>query len=734
MAELSPDALPNALALLATSYERDGCPIQTIHCLQALVNCQLPPDFEAKARMHLGRVLLEHTYNFREALSHLLRAQILAKSLIGNYCLKYEIQDRIATCYHYIGQDALELQAYTALSEPPKSIRNSSEGPIVCGWVCRLAQRAAALHASCGRHDQAVQVAKEGLAFTEANGLRDQKLVLLLVLLQIYLEQWDHAAVDSVLECLRAALADETSPAAAGGSCGVIGGEGALDPFLKSHLMLHMNLLKVLYMLRRGEVAKIVKGEQQQPPPPPPPPQQEQQAGGGGAAAAAAAAAAAPEPAGPSSPEQPPPGLLHTLEICMDQIKQQQKEQSPGQQQGVRAPYILSGLSSLEPLLCLVGAIALRNGSSRPRLIKKYLQRGLSCVSELTAASGIGPGTRESDLPMQCLEQAGVALRLQSLLLQCKAQVALSKAQLRVAREDLLTCQQMQECFPNMLSGLLAGTHLLTGQYCVATGEMHAAAAHFEFARLNAPSRPAAALAAVLEAEVHLSTPIQQHGEQQQQQEAQEGSGTPVVMGDVARALAALGPFYTVQSGSTPAASAGAAGGSMTGGAGGGAGSGGRGSLRGVLGHMEDVACKLASAACLAQQGELGTAFQLLSSVLKVALRRLDHHQLTCAILNHMALIYLRQQPQQGSRIDIHSATEMARSSLSLSQQERDLWAQNQAMRTMSCIAKLKGEDNQVGGKSTADQEQKITAAVMDALADSGRHGYAVGWGLRAMG
>ncbi|GIL56791.1 hypothetical protein Vafri_12096 [Volvox africanus] len=283
-----------------------------------------------------------------------------------------------------------------------------------------------------------------------------------------------------------------------------------------------------------------------------------------------------------------------------------------------------------------------------------------------------------------------------------------------------------------MLSGLLAGTHLLTGQYCVATGEMHAAAAHFEFARLNAPSRPAAALAAVLEAEVHLSTPPLQHGEQQQaeqqQQGAQEGSGTPVVMGDVARALAALGPFYTVQGG-TPAASTSAAGSSMSGGAG----SGGSESLPGVLGHLEDVACKLASATCLAQQGELGTAFQLLSSVLKVALRRVDHHQLTCAILNHMALIYLRQQPQQGSRIDIHSAKEMARSSLSLSQQERDLWAENQAMRTMSRIAKLKGENDQAGSRSTAEPEQRITVAVMDALSDSGRHGYAVGWGLRAM-
>ncbi|GFR44019.1 hypothetical protein Agub_g5174, partial [Astrephomene gubernaculifera] len=124
---MSAPNLPDALAILATSYDRDGFPIQAIHCLQALVKQQLPPDFEAKARLHLGRLLLEHTYNFKEASSHLLRAQMLVRNLIGNYCLKYEVHNQLATCYQYMGEEAMELQAYTAVAELWKSARGSSE-------------------------------------------------------------------------------------------------------------------------------------------------------------------------------------------------------------------------------------------------------------------------------------------------------------------------------------------------------------------------------------------------------------------------------------------------------------------------------------------------------------------------------------------------------------------------------------------------------------------------------
>jgi hypothetical protein len=50
-------------------------------------------------------------------------------------------------------------------------------------------------------------------------------------------------------------------------------------------------------------------------------------------------------------------------------------------------PHTVPGLPSLEPLMCLVCAVALRVGSSRPRLVARYLQRG---------EGGTGTGRRET--------------------------------------------------------------------------------------------------------------------------------------------------------------------------------------------------------------------------------------------------------------------------------------------------------------------------------------------------
>lgn len=53
------------------------------------------------------------------------------------------------------------------------------------------------------------------------------------------------------------------------------------------------------------------------------------------------------------------------------------------------------------------------------------------------------------------------------------------QAKLLSAREDVLRCQHLQERFPDMLAPLVPGVRLLTGQYCVATGDA-AAVAHFQ--------------------------------------------------------------------------------------------------------------------------------------------------------------------------------------------------------------------------------------------------------------
>ncbi|GLC37225.1 hypothetical protein PLESTM_000556300 [Pleodorina starrii] len=584
----------------------------------------------------------------------------------------------------------MELQACSAASELARHARSSSEWPTVCGWVCRLSQRAAALHTRCGRADEAAAAAREGLAFAEANGLQQHRLVFLLLLLQLALGRWDHATADNVLASLRSALNEAAAAVAAGGAAA--GAAAGLDAYSYPYMLLHVNLLQVLYLLRLGKVTEVVKADPQQQPPP-----------------------------DPDGPDVPPPPVLHRLETTLAQIRA--AEQQGGAAAAARLPYALPGLPSLEPLVCLVCATALRI-SGRPRLVDRYLQRGLACLAALLAAAGVDAGAEEGELPRQSLEGARAALQLQLLLLESRAQVALAKAELRAAREDVLACQQLQERFPGLLQGLLPGVHLLTGQYCVATGETAAAVAHFQVARLNAPSRPAAALASVLEAQAHLSTPQQQQPQQQEEgQQPQQPQQQPQqAMGDVARALAALGPFYVVSE-----AALGAAGGV----AGGGGGGGDVSRLSGCLGNLEDAACLLGSASCLVQQGQLGEANTLLSRALKIAFKRLGHTQLTCAILNQLAPIFLASEPP-----DTHSATEAAKSAVTLSGTAGDLWAAAQGKQLLSAIARLKGEDHRAEAEAAAAgrRQQRITAAAAEALADSGRHGYAACWGLQAVG
>lgn len=64
----------DTLVLLATKFEEEGRPMQAIHCLYALLRARLLPDQEAKARLSLGRLLLQHTHNQKDAQKALQRA------------------------------------------------------------------------------------------------------------------------------------------------------------------------------------------------------------------------------------------------------------------------------------------------------------------------------------------------------------------------------------------------------------------------------------------------------------------------------------------------------------------------------------------------------------------------------------------------------------------------------------------------------------------------------------
>ena len=71
---MADEATADALGLLASNLEHQGCPLQAINCLQARISLKLLPDQEARARISLGRLLLMHTMNHKDAKQQLMKA------------------------------------------------------------------------------------------------------------------------------------------------------------------------------------------------------------------------------------------------------------------------------------------------------------------------------------------------------------------------------------------------------------------------------------------------------------------------------------------------------------------------------------------------------------------------------------------------------------------------------------------------------------------------------------
>lgn len=64
-----------ALTLLAHGFEGQGCHAQAIKCMMAAANtCDMLPASEARVRLHLAKLLLQHTSNVSDAKAQLQRA------------------------------------------------------------------------------------------------------------------------------------------------------------------------------------------------------------------------------------------------------------------------------------------------------------------------------------------------------------------------------------------------------------------------------------------------------------------------------------------------------------------------------------------------------------------------------------------------------------------------------------------------------------------------------------
>jgi MAternally-affected-uncoordination protein len=111
MGSVAPDEAQetaDALMFMADEFVRDDCPLQAVKCYEAICdknNLTILPLPEARARLALARLLLEHTDNVHRAKTHLETTQMLLRSVHGHESLKCRTFSGLLKCYRLMGPD-----------------------------------------------------------------------------------------------------------------------------------------------------------------------------------------------------------------------------------------------------------------------------------------------------------------------------------------------------------------------------------------------------------------------------------------------------------------------------------------------------------------------------------------------------------------------------------------------------------------------------------------------------
>eukprot|EP00798_Chlamydomonas_sp_ICE-L_P018304 gene18304-24764_t len=244
------NATSEALALMAKELDGQNCPLQAIHCWQAQLGLQLLPDKEVRARMHLGRLLMQHTRNYKDARQHLQSAQQMALKLLGNHCLKCEVLSQLGLFYKTIAADAAcSMQVLRQGLECCEQGKESSERLLLDRWACYFHFHLADCQAALGQQQDSEQSLEMGAERAASASLNDYTLLSVLFRLQLSILQYDQqqsqALISSINELIW--LQDgSTAPAMAN-----------LPEAFVSYAMLHFNVLQILLSLRSGSIAEI---------------------------------------------------------------------------------------------------------------------------------------------------------------------------------------------------------------------------------------------------------------------------------------------------------------------------------------------------------------------------------------------------------------------------------------------------------------------------------------------
>ncbi|KAG1679676.1 hypothetical protein FOA52_006195 [Chlamydomonas sp. UWO 241] len=240
---------------LAAHFDRTGQPLHAIQCLLGLLGMEgkLLPDVETRARARLGRLLVHHTHNLRQAKTHLQTAQQLCGRLRGMHCLKAEVASSLGELCRCMGDADMGVAALRQGLDACAAGAASSERAALPRWVAHLHMQLSDLHAAVGADADAQASVAAGLeAATKAELLPEALLFRLSAVQLSMLAGGDNAA--RVTAALRDARAAAGAVAAA--RAGEDGAAGAAHAFVL-YSQLHLELLQLIQNLAVGAISEF---------------------------------------------------------------------------------------------------------------------------------------------------------------------------------------------------------------------------------------------------------------------------------------------------------------------------------------------------------------------------------------------------------------------------------------------------------------------------------------------
>lgn len=236
-------ATVDSLMHLAAKFDKDQQPALAIKCLKAAALQHVLPITEAKIRVSIARLYLDHTHNVADAKQELHKAQLICQDLPAMYCLKCEVYSQLGRCYKLLGEIPYMKADYEKALEVCSEGMDSRERADLLHWRCYFSLRLADASMCELRAPETLTYLQQGYELAERECVVHMQVLLLLFKLQMHLMMSDSSAARSTIHHANELL-ESLQP------------DHAPLGFIPQ-AKLHLTILQALFLLRVGQLDQL---------------------------------------------------------------------------------------------------------------------------------------------------------------------------------------------------------------------------------------------------------------------------------------------------------------------------------------------------------------------------------------------------------------------------------------------------------------------------------------------